>query len=126
MTQVPGVDRGKGFVQEADLIVTEGKVAGNFPPLPGDISDGSVVLNMQRMDNIIAIPFDAIGEFSIEIVFVSGDKVQIRGTGAKLVLHGEPTSKSFLVDSVKHESTSHDNGLIEVELRGLNEGFNLD
>ena len=37
------------------------------------------------------------------------------------------TSKSLLVDSVKDESTSHENGLIEVELReGLNEGFNLD
>jgi hypothetical protein len=29
--QVLGVDGGKGFVQEADLIVTEGKVAGNLP-----------------------------------------------------------------------------------------------
>jgi hypothetical protein len=41
---------------------------------------------MQRMDNIIPIPFDDIGESSIEILFVSGDKVQICGTGAKLVL----------------------------------------
>jgi hypothetical protein len=35
--KVPGVDGGKGFVQEADLIVIEGKVAGNFPPFPVDI-----------------------------------------------------------------------------------------
>ena len=88
--KVPGIDGGKGFVQEADLIVTEGKVAGNLPRFPTDISDGSIVLNRQRVDNIIPIPFDFIGEFSIGIVFVSGDNVQIRGTGAKLVLHGEP------------------------------------
>jgi hypothetical protein len=42
------------------------------------------------VDNIIPIPFDVVGEFSMNIVFVSGHNVQILGSGAKLVLHGEP------------------------------------
>lgn len=89
-TAVPGVDRGSGYLQKAELIAEGGKVSDSLPQLPGVISDGFLLLDGRKIDNIIPVPFEFSGNFGIQLTFDTGETVSITGTDAKLILYGEP------------------------------------
>ncbi|MBX9660251.1 MAG: hypothetical protein K2X00_16955 [Nitrospiraceae bacterium] len=86
----PGIDKGSGFVQRAELQVEQGIISGSLPPFPSDISDGSMVLDGIRRDNTIPIPFEFLGSFNLLLVFVPGDSMSVQGIGARLSLQGNP------------------------------------
>ncbi|MCI0559438.1 MAG: hypothetical protein MN733_13160 [Nitrososphaera sp.] len=87
---VPGVDKGIGLVQRAELIIERGQMTGKAPSFPMQISSGFTALSGKKQDNVITIPLDFSGEFEVQIVFVSGHEMSIRGVGAKPIMYGEP------------------------------------
>ena len=87
-----GVDPGKGFIQEAEMVIDEAAMGGVLPDFPVDISEGFLALNGVKSDNIIPIPFVFKGNFLMELVFVSGHRVTITGASATLSLLGSPKS----------------------------------
>ena len=86
---VPGVNRGKGYVQKAELIVDRGIVLGALPSFPVTISEGTVVEDGRESSNMMPIPYEFRGLFDLCIVFITAHTVSVRGAGANLVLHGE-------------------------------------
>jgi hypothetical protein len=95
----PVFDAGTGWVQEARLIFTEASVEGDYPDWPCDIADGEIIVDGERHNNLIPVPFET-GKFTeLRLICDSVHTVIIKGRAAKLELVGEPR----FVEEVPHQ-----------------------
>lgn len=81
---------GKGWLQEAIVIVHEGRIEKGSPTLPVTIADGRMHTQRGPYDNLLTIPFEAVGPVQFELELVTGDKVLIVGNGVSHEFKGEP------------------------------------
>lgn len=74
---IPGFDSGTGWSQKINLILK--KVAAvNIPDdLPNDISDGHIIVNGEKLDNMIPLPFKASGKIQLFLITQYGNELKI-------------------------------------------------
>ena len=56
----PGIDIGTGWSQKIDLILRQVATVKVPDDLPNDISDGYIIINGNKLDNMIPLPFKFI------------------------------------------------------------------
>jgi hypothetical protein len=82
----PGVDSGTGWVQEVHLLIVGGMVTGQHPDLPCDVHDGDLLTGTNRHINGIPVPQPDALATELNLVFALGDRITIKGRGARLGL----------------------------------------
>ena len=86
----PGLDKGSGWVQAAQLTIMNSSAPSEFPADFSEwLSTARLQVDDQVFNNMVPIPFTATGETELEIVFGSGETVMIRGSGVALIQLGE-------------------------------------
>ena len=87
---VPGVDAGIGWFQPAILRIYVANVAGTFASFPVDLTDGHMIFDGKRIDNVIALPLHFPGKFELSLVPMwNSDQIfSVTGIGADLELVG--------------------------------------
>ncbi|MDB6033500.1 MAG: hypothetical protein JWM16_3838 [Verrucomicrobiales bacterium] len=86
----PGLDPGTGWVQDAQLVFTEGIASGDFPGLPCDVMDGELIVGTECHDNIIPVPLAVTAHTELRLVFGSKHTITITGRSIRLEFLGEP------------------------------------
>ena len=86
----PGVDPGTGWTQNVVLKIENASIERDAKNLPWDLTDGSLQIDQQTMENMIPIPLDRHGK----VIFMlqdkrTADKIIVRGTRIYLELLGE-------------------------------------
>ena len=85
----PGIDRGSGWLQDIDLVIS-GAVVESLPTeFPVNLSDGSFSVGEVRFDNAIPLPLAVTGAVSLVAVTFGGELLAVHGTGARAVMRGE-------------------------------------
>jgi len=87
----PGFDSGTGWVQDAQLVVADASVSGDFPDLPCDVVDGELVVGGKQQDNGIPVPLEVTEPTRLRLRFDSIHSVTVTGRGVRLELFGEPS-----------------------------------
>ena len=81
---------GKGWSQEAELVVADG-ASGAIPvELPIGISDGALNTAQGPYHNLLMLPLDNSGPVVLELELVSGAVVRVTGEAIGVRLFGEP------------------------------------
>ena len=88
-TGTPGRDRGTGWSQEAQLVISEAATSGPLPPLPNTISEGFLEVGGIRHE-VIPLPFKRKVGAKVYLAFVDGTEVELIGTRPFLELLGTP------------------------------------
>lgn len=88
---IPGVDKGSGWIQMAEFVLKEAVLRGTLPFFPCDIDRGILKVNHNVFTGLIPLPLDFHGEIELQIIFLHGDKITIKGNDAKFILIGNPT-----------------------------------
>jgi hypothetical protein len=86
---------GKGWSQDADIIIQESTVEGIQMEFPATIADGTLRTDKERYYNILYLPLAERGPVSLELEFFSGKVSRIWGALAEVVLVSAPV---FLED----------------------------
>ena len=81
---------GKGWSQEAELVVAGGASAAIPDELPNRISDGALHTAQGPYHNLLMLPLDNGGPVVRELQLVSGAVVRVTGEAIKVRLFGEP------------------------------------
>src|SRR5712672_3566356 len=87
---VPGVDPGTGWVQDVILSVESGSVEGQAVELPYDVSDGELLLNERKLENVVPLPLDHSGKIELMLHLTSNERLVIRGDRITSELAGTP------------------------------------
>lgn len=85
----PGKDRGTGWSQEAQLVLSSVSAMGRLPPLPNTISEGFIEVGGIRYD-IIPLPFKRKVGAKLHLVFTDGVEMEIVGEKPCIELGGPP------------------------------------
>jgi hypothetical protein len=88
---------GKGWLQNADIVVGLASVDSVRLELPADVADGHLKTQQGPYHNLLGLPLSAPGEVLLTLEFFSNAELRVRGVSAEVVLHGEP---EFLEDVV--------------------------
>jgi hypothetical protein len=83
----PGKDPGTGWLQEAQLIIGEGRVSRQCDALW--ILEGRLEVDGEIYSGLLPLPFERAGLVRLELSGAEGT-LAITGRGARLVLLGEP------------------------------------
>ncbi|HKW61950.1 MAG TPA: hypothetical protein VJN89_05340 [Candidatus Acidoferrum sp.] len=86
----PGIDAGKGWTQEARLLVKDRVIRSSFSSLPRDLEDGFIKTDEEVSDDLIPIPLNYNGSVEVRLES-SGEILSVVGTQATLELFGEPS-----------------------------------
>jgi hypothetical protein len=86
----PGFDSGSVWVQDIELTISDFELESNLPELPQELDGGSIQLGSQVFENIIPLPLDVRGAIRFSVLALSGESLIIQGSGATVVLLGEP------------------------------------
>src|SRR5258708_25939873 len=62
----PGTDAGSGYLQPAEMIFSDAQYSESAGPCTGAISDGEISTEVEKFDNMIPLPFSALGNVSAE------------------------------------------------------------
>jgi hypothetical protein len=81
---------GKGWSQDADIIIRDSTVEGNQTEFPATIADGTIRTGEGQFPNLLYLPLAAHGSVSLELEFFSGEVSTIRGTSVEVVLVSAP------------------------------------
>lgn len=81
---------GKGWIQNADIVIREAVVSGELPESPVRVSDGALVVGCTAFENLIPLPLVLDGVVRLSLGLPSGDVVHVTGRSVQVVLHGEP------------------------------------
>jgi hypothetical protein len=79
----PGVDNGKGFVQEIELELSDAIIEKNPTHVPSKLSDGYISINGNKTLNGCNLPLNKEGD--IVISFITTQNEQFVARGSKLV-----------------------------------------
>lgn len=86
----PGKDRGTGWSQEAQLVISGVGAIGRWPSLPNSISEGFLEIGGIRHE-IIPLPFKRKVGAKLSLLFADGTDVEIIGEKPFIELGGTPT-----------------------------------
>jgi len=86
---------GKGWSQDADIIIRESMIEATQPTFPATIADGSLRTRQCPYHNLLYLPLAAAGPVSLELELSSGSVIAVRGNSVEVVLLGE---SAFLED----------------------------
>jgi hypothetical protein len=87
-TGTPGRDTGKGWSQEAVLVLEGAQVGKPLPPLPNTIVDGYLEAGGTRYE-LIPLPFEREGPGLLHLEFGDGTALEVRGYNPLIRLEGE-------------------------------------
>ena len=85
----PGKDRGTGWSQEAQLVLSEVATLGSMPSLPNTIAEGFLEVGGIRHD-LIPLPFKRRVGARLHLVFVDGGHLEFAGMKPYVELLGMP------------------------------------
>ena len=80
---------GKGWSQEAELVIAGGIGDALDVALPVQISDGSLKTAQGPYQNLLTLPLDDHGPVVLELELVSGGSVRFTGKSVKIGLIGQ-------------------------------------
>ena len=81
---------GKGWSQDADIIVQASTLDAAQTQFPSTLADGKMLTTLGPYHNLLELPLVAVGPVNIELEFFSGSIVKIAGNSVKVVLVGVP------------------------------------
>ena len=90
----PGVDEGSGWLQDLDLIILDATCSGVPDDTffePADIADGTLAIDQVIWENLLPLPFSRCGTSTFTAILATGRRLDIRGSGARVVPRSEPT-----------------------------------
>jgi hypothetical protein len=82
---------GKGWRQDADLIIGSATIDGPAVELPAALADGRLKTRSGPYHNLLELPLHEEGEVLLTLEFFSEAVLRVQGVSARAVLHGEPT-----------------------------------
>ena len=91
----PAIDAGSGYTQPAEMIFSEAEYSERDGACVGAISDGVIATEGARFENLVPLPFSALGHVSATITFASGAVLQVKGRGVSCV----PTGPAQFVEA---------------------------
>jgi len=80
---------GKGWSQEAVLLLNGGKVINCPSQYPVTVSDGYLVVGGKEIPNLLSLPFSLAGECLVKLVLTNGEALEVAGANPKIKLIGE-------------------------------------
>jgi len=83
-------DRGSGWTQNVDLIISDGTIEVAALHLPCDLSDGSLTIGTRVWQNVLPLMLNSVGPAAFEAQTAAGEQIVVVGSSATLVRHGEP------------------------------------
>jgi hypothetical protein len=86
----PGFDPGTYWLQEARLIFADASVSGDFPDLPYNVMDGTLVTGSEHYWDTIPVPFEVTHRVELRLKLDNIHRVTVVGRGARLEFVGEP------------------------------------
>jgi hypothetical protein len=81
---------GKGWNQDADIVIRESTLEGTQAEFPATIADGSLQTENGPYHNLLELPLSADGRVSLNIEFFSGNIATVRGRSVEVILFGAP------------------------------------
>lgn len=82
---------GKGWTQEADIVISDAQVDLGGASLPANLADGRVRSEFGPYHNLLELPMDVPGPVSIALELFSEEIIRVSGNGANVVLYGDAT-----------------------------------
>ncbi len=79
-TGAPGVDNGKGFVQEIELELSNAIIEKNPAHLPSKLSDGYISINGNKTQNGFNLPLNEEGDIVISFITTQNEQFVVRGS----------------------------------------------
>jgi hypothetical protein len=81
---------GKGWSQDADIVIRESTIESTQVEFPAALADGSLKTEKGPYHNLLALPLAADGPVSLKLEFLSGNVCVVRGRSAEVDLIGTP------------------------------------
>ena len=81
---------GKGWRQDADLIIADAVVQFDNAELPCRVSDGTLKTARGPYHNLLNLPLNDLGLVKLWLELEDGTEARVQGTSARIELHGEP------------------------------------
>jgi len=115
---------GKGWRQDADLIIGSATMEEVAVELPAALAGGRLKTRNAPYHNLLFLPLDVEGEVLLTLEFFSEAVLRVQGVSARVVLHGEPVYienvadrlRGTLIDAAQAAAKA---GLTEQELEQL-------
>ena len=79
---IPGLDKGTGWVQRIDLVCHGVSVIELPDDLPNDLDFGFYVINNEKTENMMKLPFETKGEIEIVLITQYGKRLQLKAKSA--------------------------------------------
>lgn len=88
---IPRVDASTLWRQSGELVIPEAEMAGEPPPLPATVQDGSMETGGLRYMDMVPVPLDNVGYAELRLSFGAGvSELVIKGAGARLEMEDIP------------------------------------
>ena len=81
---------GKGWTQEVEVVIRDASIETDNDTWPVTVADGHMRTELGPYHNLIEIPFAVNGPVELELEFMSGAKITIKGNGIGHDFKGEP------------------------------------
>jgi hypothetical protein len=81
---------GKGWSQDADIIVQASTLDATQADFPATLADGKMLTKLRPYHNLLELPLVADGPVEAELEFFSGNIAKIVGDSVKVILIGVP------------------------------------
>jgi len=85
----PGRDDRVSYYQDVELDLSGLSILGDWPESPGWIVDGSLDVDGTLYDNVIPLPFDAMGPVRLDLGFNTGERLILTARAMAIRLVGE-------------------------------------
>lgn len=84
----PGFDAGSGYLQPAELVLSQAVLSGPAAGCVGRVSDGELVVDGQPM-SLVPLPFTASGNVTLSLTFTSGASISVSAASVSSWATGE-------------------------------------
>ena len=86
---------GKGYSQKLEISIDSASAETNSALFPEKVSDGKLKTKLGPYHNLLNLPLDTDGKVEMSIELISGEIIQIKGEGIRVLFLSEPV---FLED----------------------------
>jgi hypothetical protein len=83
----PGISRGIGWVQDAEINIGDATVERSFGDGPLEVLDGVVRVGSHSYDNLLPLPFEHVGSIRLELKGAEGGLIAA-GSSMRVALRG--------------------------------------
>ncbi len=80
---------GKGWVQDADIIVRSATLEGDISELPALVADGTARTKKGPYHNLLMLPLNDDGPVSLQLELETGNTLTIMGNAMLISLYGD-------------------------------------